>query len=134
MMNSSRAPSSAAHSGADRKCLISEHRCGVQPKAGSTGDTLDWGGEKQPRLQEKAQLAQTRPLILLAQMEPWPGLGTKGCPGERWGQRVKGASRLSASHPSVTWGRSGLVSDWRLNNLKGKRLAGVAVVAMQGPK
>lgn len=33
---------------------------------------------------------------------------------------MKGASRLSASHPGVTWGHSGLVSDLCLNNLRGK--------------
>lgn len=39
---------------------------------------------------------------------------------------MKGASRLSASYPGVTWGHSGLVSDSCLNTLKGKRLAEVA--------
>lgn len=39
---------------------------------------------------------------------------------------MKGASRLSASHPCITWGHSGLVSDSCLNNLKGKRSAKVA--------
>lgn len=39
---------------------------------------------------------------------------------------MKRTSRLSASHPCVTWGHSGLLSDSCLNNLKGKRSAKVA--------